>query len=61
MPQKSEHTIHILEGQATLFQRPTTPHWHVRYRVHGNWERTSTRCTELADARQRAVELVTEA
>jgi hypothetical protein len=61
MPQKSPDTIHILEGKATLFQRPTTPVWHVRYRVHGKWERTSTKCSELADARQRAVELVTEA
>ena len=61
MPQKSEHTIHILEGQATLFRRPTTPHWHVRYKVHGKWERTSTKCTDLADARQRATQLVTEA
>lgn len=61
MPQKAEHTVHILEGQATLFQRPSTPHWHVRYKVHGKWERTSTKCTELAEARRRATELVTEA
>jgi integrase len=61
MPQKSPDTIHILEGNATLFRRPTTPHWHVRYKVHGKWERTSTKCTELAAARQRATELVTEA
>lgn len=61
MPQKSEHAVHILEGQATLFRRPTTPHWHVRYKVHGKWERSSTKCTELADAKQRATQLVTEA
>ena len=61
MPQKAEHTVHILEGQATLFQRPATPHWHVRYKVHGKWERSSTKCTDLADARRRATELVTEA
>jgi hypothetical protein len=61
MPQKSPDTIHILEGRATLFRRPTTPHWHVRYKVHGKWERSSTKCTELADARQRATELVAEA
>ena len=61
MPQKSPDTIHILEGKATLFRRPTTPAWHVRYKVHGKWERTSTKCTELAAARQRATELVTEA
>jgi hypothetical protein len=29
--------------------------------VRGKWERTSTTCTELADAKQRATELVTEA
>ena len=61
MPQKAEHTVHILEGQATLFQRPATPHWHVRYKVHGKWERSSTKCTDLAEARRRATELVTEA
>ena len=29
--------------------------------MNGKWERASTRCTELADAKQRATELVTEA
>ncbi len=33
----------------------------MRYKVHGKWERSSTKCTELADARQRATALVTEA
>jgi hypothetical protein len=61
MPQKSSDTIHILEGKATLFQRPLTPCWHVRYKVHGKWERLSTKCNVLAEAKQRAVELVTEA
>jgi integrase len=61
MPQKAEHTVHILEGQATLFLRRATPHWHVRYKVHGKWERSSTKCTDLAEARRRATELVTEA
>ncbi len=60
MPQKSDDTVHILEGKATLFKRPLTPHWHVRYKVHGKWERTTTKCEELADAKHRAVELVTE-
>ena len=61
MPQKSEQTVHILEGKATLFKRPLTPCWHVRYKVHGKWERSTTKCDELADAKQRAVDLVTEA
>jgi integrase len=61
MPQKSERTIHILEGKATLYQRPTSPCWHVRYKVHGRWERSSTKCTDLQLAKERATELVADA
>lgn len=61
MPKKSDDTVHILEGRATLFRRALTPHWHVRYKVHGKWERQTTKCSDLADAKHRAVELVTEA
>jgi hypothetical protein len=61
MPQKSEDTVHTLKGKATLFKRPLSPCWHVRYKVHGRWERSTTKCDELADAKQRAVDLVTEA
>jgi integrase len=61
MPQKSENTVHILEGQATLFQRPTSPVWHVRFKAHGRWERQTTKCEELAAAKQRATDIVVDA
>jgi integrase len=61
MPQKSENTVHILEGQATLFQRPTSPVWHVRYKAHGRWERQTTKCEELAAAKQKATDIVVDA
>ena len=61
MPQKSKETVHILEGKATLFQRPLTPHWHVRYKVHGKWERATTKCEALKEAKAKAVEIVTNA
>lgn len=61
MPQKSDHTVHILEGQATLFQRPTSPVWHVRYKVHGKWERQTTKCEDLREAKQRATDIVVDA
>jgi integrase len=61
MPQKSEHTVHILEGQATLFQRPTSPVWHVRYKAHGRWERQTTKCEELVAAKQKATDIVVDA
>jgi len=61
MPQKSDDTVHILEGKATLFKRPLTPHWHVRYKAHGRWLRTTTHCEDLAEAKSKAVELVMNA
>jgi integrase len=61
MPQKAEHTIHILEGAATLYQRPTTPHWFVRYKADGKWQRTTTKCEELAKAKLKAAEIVGDA
>lgn len=61
MPQKSDDTVHILEGQATLFQRPTSPVWHVRYKAHGKWERQTTKCEDLAAAKQRATDMVIDA
>lgn len=61
MPQKSDHTVHILEGKATLFRRPNTPHWHVRFKANGRWLRTSTKEEKLLDAKSRAVDIVTDA
>ena len=61
MPQKSLNTVHILEGQATLFQRPASAVWHVRYKAHGKWERTTTKCSDLLVAKQRATDIVVDA
>ena len=61
MPQKSDDTVHILEGQATLFRRPTSPIWHVRFKVHGKWERQTTKCEDLSAAKQKATDMVVDA
>ena len=61
MPLKSDKTVHILEGKAILFKRDRTPHWHVRYKVSGAWQRTTTKCEELKDAKLAAEEIVSEA
>ena len=61
MPPKSNTTVHILEGKATLFKRALTPHWHVRYKANGKWERTTTKCEALKDAKDKAEEIVSEA
>ncbi len=61
MPQKAPHTVHILEGKATLYQRPTTPQWFVRYKVGGKWLRSTTKKNTLVEAKQAAVDIVTNA
>ena len=57
MPQKSNATVHILEGRATLFKRPNTPHWQLRYKAHGEWIRATTKCEELVDAKKKATDI----
>lgn len=61
MPQKADHTHHILEGQAVLYQRIGTPHWQVRYKIGSKWLRGTTKQSKLADAKKAAVELIVDA
>lgn len=61
MPQKAPHTVHILEGAATLYKRPNTPFWSVRYKAGNKWLRKTTKQKKLEDAKQAAVKLVTNA
>ena len=58
MPKKSPNTVHILEGQATLYQRDGSPHWSVRYKAYNKWERATTKQISLKKAKARAVEIV---
>lgn len=61
MPQKANHTHHILEGKAILYQRAGTPHWQVRYKVGGKWLRATTKKEKLGEAKTAAVDLITNA
>jgi hypothetical protein len=68
MPKRAEHTVHILEGKArqgraTLYQRPTSssPFWYVRFKANNAWLRTSTKTSDLNEAKEIAVDIVTEA
>jgi integrase len=38
-----------------------TPHWQIRFKVNGKWERMTTKCEDLTEAKSKAVELVTNA
>lgn len=61
MPQKAPHTIHILEGKATLYKRPTSPYWFVRYKADKQWLRATTKCEKLEEAKEVATNIVLEA
>ena len=61
MPQKAEHTIHIHEGEAVLYQRVGSPHWQLRYKANGKWARATTKKTKLADAKSEAMEIIVRA
>ena len=61
MPKKVEHTVHILEGKATLSLRKTSPIWQVRYKIGHKWLRSTTKEQDLNQAKSKAVDLVTNA
>jgi len=61
MPQKSDETIHILEGKASLYRREGSPLWQVRYKAQGKWQRCSTKQEDFNEAKTVAVEVVTNA
>ena len=61
MPTKSQITVHIFEGKATLYQWLTTPIWFVRNKADGKWLRTTTKCEDLAKAKLKAVDIVMDA
>ena len=61
MPKKAEHTVHIHEGEATLYSRVGSPHWQLRYKANGKWTRSTTKKTKLADAKREAMEIIVRA
>ena len=61
MPKKAEHTVHVHEGEAVLYQRVGSPHWQLRYKANGKWARATTKKTKLADAKRVAMEIIVRA
>ena len=61
MPQKSENSVHILEGKAILYKREGTPAWQVRYLIDGKKLRNTTHETDLDKAKTKAVDIVMNA
>ena len=61
MAQLNDKSIHIRDGQATLYKRERSNLWQVRYKVKGyGWRRTSLKTADLNEAKEKAYELVDE-
>ena len=61
MAQKSDDSVHILEGKAILYKREGTPAWQVRYRIDGKKIRNTTHEVDLEKAKKIAVDIVMNA
>jgi integrase len=59
---QNKTTTHILvERKLVLFQRPRSKVWQCRFQIDGKWQRTSTGAYDLAEARDKAFDLIQEA
>jgi integrase len=62
MPQKSDDTIHINDGDATLFKRGRSPYWQLRYKkaIRG-WYHKSLGTEDLDEATKKAKQILSDA
>ena len=61
MSQKKATTHILVDRKLVLFQRPRSKVWQCRFQMDGKWQRTSTGAYDLAEARDKAFDLIQEA
>lgn len=61
MPKLSPNSVKLLNGKVILTKRGRSPYWQVRFRIGRKWLRTSTKCEDLKEAEEAALELHAEA
>ena len=54
-------TTFILDGRATLFRRPRSSMWQVRFKTHNRWVHFTTGTESLEQAKEIAFELAIDA
>ena len=54
-------TTFILDGRATLFRRPRSSMWQVRFKTHNRWVHFTTGTESLEQAKEIAFELALDA
>lgn len=61
MSAKKDTTHILVDHKLVLFKRPRSQVWQCRFQIDGKWQRESTGCRELAEARDKAFDLLMEA
>ncbi len=57
MPQLSQNTVTVLDGEIRLVKRKNSRAWQAAFKIDGRWVRISTKCKQLDEAKNKAREL----
>ena len=60
MPKLSSETVTLLDGDIRVFKRPRSRAWQATFKMDGTWVRVSTKCKQLAEAKEAPRELYLE-
>jgi len=60
MPKLSSETVTLLDGDIRVFKRARSRAWQATFKMDGTWVRVSTKCKQLAEAKEAARELYIE-
>lgn len=60
MVKLSDETVTLLDGDVRLTRRKNSSAWQAAFKIGDRWVRTTTKCRQLADAKERAKELYME-
>jgi hypothetical protein len=60
MPKLSSETVTLLDGDIRVFKRARSRAWQATFKMDGRWVRVSTKCKQLAEAKEAARELYIE-
>ena len=60
MPKLSSETVTLLDEDIRVFKRLRSRAWQATFKMDGTWVRVSTKCKQLAEAKEAARELYIE-
>lgn len=60
MVKLSEDTVTLLDGDVRLTRRKNSAAWQAAFKIGDRWVRTTTKCRQLADAKEAAKNIYME-